>query len=273
MNEAYDYWQDQPDSRTGVSRALSGVGPDPGPPGRGGHRRHDPPPQAAPHTLSIHRRYFRPAGRSRLSAPSLRSNHHLPARSVPLAALGSDCPRCPWCHKREARIHRQVRSALLGPLPRVPLAHSAHTPAVRPGARPGHDCLTYLLHGDRSFGVCLNSFFRGCVQDAISVARQYTGPGDRSSPGFNRARRWPSRVRRRNPGPLSPGRRAAGMITVRASSAAADPNRSGHRLWSTAMRDGHGDARRAVSLGPLTCIPQDGLLRVRPEPRGTHFSG
>ena len=154
-------------------------------------------------------------------------------------------------------------------------SHTVHT--LRPSV-PGPGLATIVSHIccmaiARSVSVSIPSFGAASRTQYLSVARQYTGPGDRSSPGFNRARRWPSRVRRRNPGPLSPGRRAAGMITVRASSAAADPNRSGHRLWSTAMRDGHGDARRAVSLGPLTCIPQDGLLRVRPEPRGTHFSG
>jgi hypothetical protein len=31
--------------------------------------------------------------------------------------------------------------------------------------------------------------------------------------------------------------------------------------WSTAMRDGHGDARRAVSLRPLACRPRGALPR------------
>ena len=56
------------------------------------------------------------------------------------------------------------------------------------------------------------------------------------------------------------GRRAGGMIT-------SGPHRLGRSRptpspdWSTAMRDGHGDARRAVSLRPLACRPRGALPR------------
>ena len=36
---------------------------------------------------------------------------------------------------------------------------------------------------------------------------------------------------------------------------------TGNSIWSTAIHDGRGDARRAVWLRPLTCIPQVALLR------------